>query len=121
MTEAIVVAIDDVRIATNALLHERDRLREKLSVADRNISENFERITELRSLLSNGRNRNDALETERDQLRKLLMVTTQRAEAAEAKLLRVEEYAEYCIAAGGASEYFANFADWLAHQGEVQP
>jgi chromosome segregation ATPase len=134
MTEAIVVAIDDVRIAANALLHERDRLREKLSVADRSISENSDRITELRSLLSNARNRNDALETERDQLRAALATATQRADAAEAKLtavpvdalrrhMRYSEVADhhhrYDPVQQGADEKAIDA--WLAQQSEVQP
>lgn len=72
MTEAIVTALQDAIVASNALLHERDRLREKLDVANREIGESKVTIGDLRTRLTGVRDRAHVAESERDQLRETL-------------------------------------------------
>lgn len=72
MTEAIVTALQDAIVASNALLHERDRLREKLDVANREIAEGKVTIGDLRTRLTGVRDRAHVAESERDQLRETL-------------------------------------------------
>ena len=64
---------------------------------------------------------------ERDQLRAALDAATQRAEAAEAKLARVDEYGVFCWNNAMAAERDGycdddlTFEQWLAKRREAQP
>lgn len=71
MTEAIVTALQDAMIASNALLHERDRLREKLDVANREIAEGKITIGDLRTRLVGVRDRAHVAESDSESWKRL--------------------------------------------------
>ena len=150
MNEAIVTALEDAMIASNALLHERDRLIEKLGVAKREIVESRVTIGDLRMALAGIRDHarvaetdceswkrlakgaQDALEkatSERDQLRETLNDSLGTMPSASMRELIIA--AREALSRGGASWELSDTCrrveEWLdiwevsEPTGEVQP